>query len=116
MQNCRFVSSILVAVRGTSYGNCAGELFGKRLFFNRNSITKRKYFSRKGRHALPRQQDSHEIQRIGRRDRSDLACRSHVAHGPQKFDGGGQSKLFSQETADKSAAANFAPVLETAEG
>ena len=69
---------------------------------------------RNRRHAIPRNENSHQVQRIGSRQRNRCLRRVQLAHSPHRLDRNRQSKLFAHETIDKAAAANLSAIFQPA--
>jgi hypothetical protein len=81
-----------------------------------HAVAKRNASSRDRGNALPRNNDSHQIQRIGSRDDDALALHAlrQPAVGAQRFNRDRKRELLSHKAIDKSAASNLATIFEAA--
>src|ERR1700730_8228675 len=69
-----------------------------------------------GGNAWAGHKDSGQVERVSGGNCDEFAGGLLLAHGAERFHRDGQSELFSEESANKAAAADFAAIFEPAQG
>lgn len=83
--------------------------------FDGDTVAKRDKLTGIGGDSFAWNDNADQIQRVGGRERDEFARQGLVALRTQRVYGHAQSKLLSEETADETAAANFAAILKAAQ-